>query len=62
MSSVQGAVAVVTGGAGGLGVAISEALAQAGLRVVVGYRHSAAPRRRWPDACPAKATSRCPPQ
>jgi 3-oxoacyl-[acyl-carrier protein] reductase len=34
-------VAVVTGGAGGLGVAICEALAQAGYSVVVGYNRSA---------------------
>jgi 3-oxoacyl-[acyl-carrier protein] reductase len=41
MTAVRGAVAVVTGGAGGLGIAICEGLAQAGLRVVVGYRSSA---------------------
>lgn len=41
-TSLQGSVAVVTGGAGGLGVAISQALAAAGMRVVVGYRSSAA--------------------
>lgn len=41
MTAARGAVAVVTGGAGGLGIAICEGLAQAGLRVVVGYRSSA---------------------
>lgn len=35
------AVAVVTGGAGGLGVAICEAMADAGFVVVVGYNRSA---------------------
>jgi 3-oxoacyl-[acyl-carrier protein] reductase len=34
-------VAVVTGGAGGIGVAICEAMAAAGFAVVVGYRRSA---------------------
>jgi 3-oxoacyl-[acyl-carrier protein] reductase len=48
-TAVKGAVAVVTGGAGGLGVAICEGLAQAGLRVVIGYRSSA-------DAAQALAT------
>lgn len=37
----QAPVAVVTGGAGGLGVAICEALAGAGFAVVVGYNRSA---------------------
>jgi 3-oxoacyl-[acyl-carrier protein] reductase len=36
-----GAVAVVTGGAGGIGSAICAKLAEAGLRVVVGYNRSA---------------------
>jgi 3-oxoacyl-[acyl-carrier protein] reductase len=35
-------VAVVTGGAGGIGAAICEALAAAGFAIVVGYRSSAA--------------------
>ncbi|MFT3763052.1 MAG: SDR family oxidoreductase [Pseudoxanthomonas sp.] len=38
-------VAVVTGGAGGLGAAICRGLAEAGFAVVVAYRSSAAPAR-----------------
>ena len=42
MASVQdGAVALVTGGAGGLGSAICRKLADAGFRVIVGYNRSA---------------------
>ncbi|MGA8709312.1 MAG: SDR family NAD(P)-dependent oxidoreductase, partial [Steroidobacteraceae bacterium] len=40
--SAEQPVALVTGGAGGLGDAITRALAAAGFRVAVGYHRSAA--------------------
>ncbi|MFT3790941.1 MAG: SDR family oxidoreductase [Rudaea sp.] len=46
------AVAVVTGGAGGLGAAICRALAEAGLRVVVTWRSSADAARALAAALP----------
>ncbi len=45
MSTLNGQVAVVTGGAGGLGEAICIGLAQAGCAVVVGYNSSEGPAR-----------------
>jgi len=45
MTTLQGKVAVVTGGAGGLGAAICHALAAARCAVVVGYNSSEGPAR-----------------
>ena len=47
MSELSGQVAIVTGGASGIGAASVELLAQAGATVIVG-RHPAARRRRRP--------------
>ncbi len=49
MNSLNGQVAVVTGGAGGLGEAICIGLAQAGCAVVVGYNSSEGPARALVD-------------
>jgi len=45
-------VAVVTGGAGGIGSAICTKLAQSGMRVVVGYNRSAESAQNLADALP----------
>jgi 3-oxoacyl-[acyl-carrier protein] reductase len=45
-------VALVTGGAGGIGASICRALADAGFRVIVGFHRSAAAARRLSDALP----------
>ncbi len=53
MRSLTGQVAVVTGGAGGLGAAICLGLAEAGCAVVVGYNSSEGPARALAQDLPA---------
>jgi 3-oxoacyl-[acyl-carrier protein] reductase len=55
MYSLIGQVAVVTGGAGGLGAAICTGLAEAGCTVVVGYSSSESAARLLADALPPVA-------
>lgn len=52
MRSLAGKVALVTGGAGGIGTAICEALAGSGASVVVGYHRSCAPAEQLAGRLP----------
>lgn len=64
MRDLHGQVAVVTGGAGGLGEAICEGLAAEGCAVIVGYHRSAGPAhalaQRLPPATLPHAALHCP--
>lgn len=55
MNDLQGCVALVTGGAGGIGEAICRGLAQAGCAVGVGYNSSEGPAQRIADGLPPAA-------
>ena len=50
MSDLAGQVAIVTGGAGGIGEAICRRLAQDGFHVIVNYRSGEAHARRIVEA------------
>lgn len=56
-NAVQGAVAVVTGGAGGIGSVICAKLAEAGMQVVVGYGRSSEAARKLAESLPGKSHS-----
>jgi len=51
-ASDQSPVALITGGTGGIGAAICQALASAGFRVVIGYNRSAAAAEQLATALP----------
>lgn len=55
MTSLAGSLAIITGGAGGLGEAICRTLADAGAGVVVGYNRSAAAAEALAAALPPAA-------
>lgn len=61
-SLLDGKVALVTGGAGGIGSAISRALAEAGLHVVVSYNRNAERARALIDTLPGNQHVACPAQ
>jgi acetoacetyl-CoA reductase len=50
MASMDGQVALVTGGARGIGLAISTRLADRGVRVAVGYSHGAETAKQFAAA------------
>ena len=64
MQPLEHQVALVTGGAGGIGAAVCEALAQSGAAVIVGYRRSRLPAEqiaaRLPKATRPHAALSCP--
>lgn len=59
MGALKEKVAVVTGGAGGIGRAICAALAAQGANVVVGYNRSAAAAQQVARSLPAVGQSHC---